>query len=120
MGYINDGLRHRYSKGPGRSRNWWVHIWGGLIRDVSGKHREAMGQAIWLYLYLLLGANWKNGIVLRKISTIADQMGSNKRTIYRWLRRLRKNGYIETRSNGRALKIAITKWRPIHRRDQLN
>ena len=104
------------SQSSGRFHNWWVHIWGGLVRDVRGKHRKAMGQAIWLYLYLLLGANWKNGTAIRKISTMASQMGSNERTIYRWLRILRKSGYIETRSTGRALKILITKWRPIHRR----
>jgi hypothetical protein len=40
-------------------------------------------------------------------------MGLNPRTIERWLRTLRKRGYIRTISNGRTLNISITKWRPV-------
>lgn len=97
------------------ARTWWVHLWGGLVRDSTGKHHRAIKQAIWLYLYLLQGANWKTGLLFRRIATIAVEMGLNPRTIERWLRTLRKRGYIRTVSNGRTLNISITKWRPVSR-----
>ncbi len=112
-GNIREGQHRIFIRRDHGLRDWWVHIWGGLVRDVNGKHRKVMGQAIWLYLYLLLGANWQTGTLLRKIPTIASQMGMTERTVYRWLKVLRENRYIETRSNGRALKVSITKWRPV-------
>lgn len=95
---------------------WWVHLWAGLVRDPTGKHHRAIRQAVWLYLYLLEGANWKTGLLFRRIATIAAEMGLNHRTIERWLRNLRKGGYIRTISNGRTLNISITKWRPVSRK----
>jgi hypothetical protein len=98
------------------TRKWWVHLWAGLVRDPTGKHFRAMKQAVWLYLYLLAGANWRTGLLFRRIATIAADMGLNPRTIERWLRTLRKRGYIRTISNGRTLNISITKWRPVSRK----
>ena len=94
----------------------WIHIWSGLVRDPSGKHRGAMGKALWLYLYLLVVANWKTGVLFRRVSTIAAEMGSNGRTVSRWLSKLRKHGYVESKPTGRALTISISKWRPITRK----
>ena len=75
-----------------------------------------MRQAVWLYLYFLVVANWRHGTLFRKLSTIAAETGFNPRTVQRWLRALRRAGYIVTRSNGRSLLISITKWRPISKR----
>lgn len=97
-------------------KQWWIHIWQGLVIDETSKHQKAMRQAIWLYLYLLMVANWKTGILYRKISTIIKETGFNQRTVQRWLKILREKGYIETCSTGRSLQISITKWRPINKR----
>lgn len=94
----------------------WIHMWSGLVSDPSGKHRTAIGKAIWLYLYLLVVANWKTGTLFRRLSTIAAEMGSNGRTVSRWLATLKKHGYVETKRTGRALTISISKWRPITRK----
>lgn len=72
-----------------------------------------MGSAVWLYLFLLISANRNDGTVLRRQETIAAQTGFNERTVERWLQILRENGYITSTSNGRSLRIRITKWRPI-------
>ena len=98
------------------ARAWWVHLWSGLVRDPSGKHHKAIKQAVWLYLYLLVGANWRTGTLFRRIATIAAETGLNERTVQRWLSTLRKQGYIKTAANGRSLNISITKWRPISRK----
>jgi hypothetical protein len=97
-------------------KTWWVHVWRGLVVDKTGKHQKAMRQAIWLYLYLLLAANWKTGILYRRISTISTETGFNRRSVQRWLSVLRNKGYIETHSTGRSLQISITKWKSITKR----
>jgi hypothetical protein len=95
---------------------WWAHLRSGLVRDPTSKHRKAIGHAIWLYIYLLVVANWESGTLFRRISTIAAETGFNVRSIHRWLRILRKTGYINSSSNGRSVNISITKWRPISRK----
>lgn len=98
---------------PARSsQGWWIHLWSGLVRDPTAKHYKTMGSAIWLYLYLLISANRNDGLVLRRLETIAEQTGYNERTVARWLQELRLAGYITSTSNGRSLRILITKWRP--------
>lgn len=98
------------------SSAWWVHLWGGLVRDPTGKHHKAIKKEVWLYLYLLVGANWRTGTLFRRIATIAAETGLNERTVQRWLASLRKRGYIKTTANGRSLNISITKWRPASRK----
>jgi DNA-binding MarR family transcriptional regulator len=97
-------------------KNWWVHVWQGLVKDEQAKHQKAMRQAVWLYLYLLVAANWKTGAVHRRLSTIISETGFQSRSVSRWLKLLREKGYIETQSTGRALQISITKWKPITRK----
>ena len=99
-------------------KNWWIHLWSGLVLDKQSTHKRAIKQAIWLYLYLLLVANRESGRLYRRLSTIALETGFNPRSIQRWLRALREKGYIETFSNGRSLNISITKWKPISRRSK--
>lgn len=102
------------------SKNWWIHVWQGLAADKQAKHQKAMRQAVWLYLYLLAAANWKTGIVHRRLSTIISDTGFHQRSVSRWLKLLREKGYIETSPIGRALHVSITKWKPITRKkDQL-
>lgn len=98
------------------SRTWWIHLWSGLVLDKEAKHQKQMKQAVWLYLYLLLVANWKTGILYRRVSTIIRETGFNRRSIQRWLKLLREKQYIKTQSTGRSLHISITKWKPILRR----
>ncbi len=90
---------------------WWIHLWAGLARDPTGKHYRSMGNAVWLYLYLLVSANRTNGVVLRRQETIALQTGFSERSVARWLQELREKGYITSTSTGRSLRIQITKWR---------
>ena len=95
-----------------KSQTWWIHLWAGLARDPTGKHYKAMGNAVWLYLYLLVSANRSDGVVLRRMETIVLQTGFSERSVTRWLQELREKGYIISTSNGRSLRITITKWRP--------
>ncbi len=94
-----------------KSLRWWGAIWRGLPVEPTGKHYRAMHCSVWLYLYLVIHADRKTGTLYRRVPTISKDMGISERTIRHWLARLRSFQYITTQSNGRALKIKITKWK---------
>ena len=43
--------------------------------DAEARHYRKMKNAIWLYLYLLLNANRKTGVLMRNIETVSRDMG---------------------------------------------
>lgn len=94
-------------------KSWWAPIWNGLIMDQKARHYSEIRSALWLFLYLVLNADRRTGRLLRKIGTMALDMGISRDTILSWLQRLKQGGYIETRSTGRFLFIQIGKWKAI-------
>jgi len=94
-------------------KQWWAPVWKGLVMDAEAKHYRTMKSAVWLYLYLLLNANRKTGILMRKIETVSTGMGVTRDTAYRWLNVLRKGGYIQTVNTGRSLTIQVTRWKAL-------
>lgn len=96
-----------------RDRIWWGPIWRGLAVEPNGKHYRAMRTSLWLYIYLVIHADRRNGTLIRLLPTIARDMGVKPRTIRQWLSVLKTHGYITTEQTGRALKLAITKWKPL-------
>jgi DNA-binding MarR family transcriptional regulator len=93
-------------------------LWRGLIVDKTAKHYKAIRSAVWLFMYLLLHADRKSGVLSRKIETIAKDMQVDRRTVQYWLTRLRTAGYITVRNSGRSLEIRIQKWKPLRIRDR--
>jgi len=98
---------------PRTQKQWWAPVWKGLVMDAEAKHYRAMKNAVWLYLYLLLNANRKTGILMRKIETVSTGMGITRDTAHRWLNVLRKGGYIQTVNTGRSLTIQMTRWKAL-------
>jgi hypothetical protein len=94
---------------------WWGPIWRGLFVDPAGKHYRTMGRALWLYGYLIVHADRRNGSLYRRIATVARDMQVSKRTIQTWFALLRQHGYIRTKTTGRSLVIEIEKWRPMRK-----
>ncbi len=79
--------------------------------DERATHYRKMKNALWLFLYLVLGANRQTGMLVRKIQTICTDMGLERDTVLRWLKILREGDYIATKSNGRCLSIQVKKWK---------
>lgn len=94
-------------------KQWWAPVWKGLTMDDEAKHYRRMKNAVWLFLYLLVNANRRTGVLMRKVDTICRDMGVARDTALRWLNRLRKSGYIVTLNTGRSLTIQVTKWKPL-------
>jgi hypothetical protein len=94
-------------------KQWWAPVWKGLAMDADAKHYRTMKNAVWLYLYFLLNANRRTGLLMRKIGTVTSDMGVTRDTAQRWLKVLRRGGYIETVNSGRSLTIQVTRWKAL-------
>jgi hypothetical protein len=94
-------------------KQWWAPVWKGLVMDGEAKHYRSMKNAVWLYLYLLLNANRKTGILMRRIETVSRDMGVTRDSALRWFDVLRNNGYVETVNTGRSLTIQVTRWKAL-------
>jgi hypothetical protein len=94
-------------------KDWWAPVWTGLVMDRTAKHYQAMGRAVWLYLYLILNADRKSGLMIRKIKTIAAHTGINERTIRFWMKKLKDHKYISTQNTGRSQIIQPTLWKTL-------
>ena len=106
-------------------KSWWAPVYRGLVCDPKATHYQKMRGALWLYLFLVVHANRQTGHLVRKIRTICNETGLTRRTVLRWLRRLRTEGYITTQNTGRCLEIQVCKWKrlgevtiPAHQRWQ--
>lgn len=94
-------------------KHWWAPVWTGLVMDMKATHCKKIGNAIWLFLYLVLNADRKNGFLKRKIKTICQDMGVNRDTVLRWLKILKEGDYLATVNTGRYLTIHIKKWKSV-------
>lgn len=101
---------------PYREARWWGPVWRGLVVDSTAKHYHAIRSAIWVYVYLIIHANRKTGVLRRKLGTIAKDIGISPRVIQYGVSKLRRGGYITTRNSGRFLEISIAKWKPLKQR----
>lgn len=81
--------------------------------DEEAVHFRKMGNSLWLFLYFLLNANRRTGILIRKVKTISADTGIPRRKIFQWLSTLRQGEYITTKSSGRFLTVQINQWKPL-------
>jgi len=96
-----------------REKNFNTGLRGVLFES---RHYERMGQAIWLYGWLVLRQTRQTGtrgLVLggRPVSyhEIEEETGFHSRTLERWMRVLRREGYIETHATPAGVVVQITK-----------
>lgn len=94
-------------------RGLWAPVWQGLVDDPGGKHAKRMRLAVWLYLYLIVHANWETGRLMRNFQTISNDMGIPIRTLKGWMSILKKFKYVEIVRNPYSISVQITKWNSI-------
>ena len=91
------------------SKKNWISVKRGLSEDP--KHREAMGEALWLYLHIIDAADWELGIVYDwRDLDIANDMSLSQRTVRDWRQRLQDAGYIKCEQRQHSLDIIIHNW----------
>ena len=86
-------------------------LYAGLTTDADAKHYRKMGQAIWLYLYLIANANFKTGILTSQFNDIASEMGLPEATVRSWLGHLTKRHYVSVRRERGEVVFKIAKWK---------
>lgn len=87
----------------------WISVKCGLSRDP--KHRQAMGESIWLFLHMLDSASWDDGICHEwKDEAAAEEMGMPVRTLREHRRKLDELGYITCNQKQYNQDIVIHNW----------
>ena len=96
-----------------RGKDYSTGLRGVLFEE---GHYARMGAALWLYGWLVLRQTHQSGevgFVLGgapvRYREIEEETGFNRRTLERWLGRLRKQGYIETTVGESGVSIRIMK-----------
>lgn len=96
-----------------REKDFNTGLRGVLFEE---KHYARMGAALWLYGWLVLrqthqkgSEGWVLGGAPVSYREIEEETGFNRRTLERWMRTLRKHGYIETDAAPSGVVIRITK-----------
>lgn len=87
----------------------WISVKCGLSRDP--KHRQAMGESIWLFLHMLDRADWESGKVTEwKDEAEADEMSMPIRTLREHRRKLEELDYISCTQKQYGQEITIHNW----------
>jgi len=87
----------------------WISVPCGLSRDP--KHRQAMGESVWLFLHMLDRADWESGKVMEwKDEAEADEMGMPVRTLREHRRKLEELDYISCAQKQYGQEITIHNW----------
>jgi DNA-binding transcriptional regulator YhcF (GntR family) len=96
-----------------RGKDYSTGLRGGLFER---QHYARMGSALWLYGWLVLrqtnqrdGIGWVLGGTPITYREIEEETGFNSRTLERWMRDLRRAGYIETDVVAAGIVVRITK-----------
>lgn len=88
----------------------WIKLKRGLITGAK-KHRPKMGEAIWLYVYLVDQADFETGLVAEYTDLKAGEiLGLGSMTVRYQRRKLEKEGYIECRQVQHGQQVIVTKW----------
>jgi hypothetical protein len=92
-----------------KRRKTWVKLKRGLLIDP--KHRLALGNRIWLYMYMLDVTDWSTGKILEwRDKDAADEMQMPITTIRTQRREIEDAGYISCRQYSNRQTITIKRW----------
>lgn len=106
------------------NRNFYIPVSNGLLEK---KHRDQMGSAIWLFLWLIDKCTseeqdqdgWRGFVLGGSPITaryIAEQLGESERSVRRHLQKLEEHSYIVILSRtGEASSYAVRKSKKFHR-----
>jgi hypothetical protein len=91
------------------AKKTWVKLKRGLLIDP--KHRMALGNRIWLYLFMLDVADWDTGKVIEwRDKAAADELQMPLSTVRTQRREIEEAGYISVNQKHNRLVITIKKW----------
>jgi hypothetical protein len=87
----------------------WIYLKRGLSEDP--KHRQAMGNRIWLFMHIIDRADWETGIVNGWVDREeAEDMRMSWRTLQDQRQELEELGYITCVQKFQCQDIIIHNW----------
>jgi hypothetical protein len=91
------------------TKKTYLFVKRGLIADP--KHRESMGNRVWLYMHIIDRADWESGQVFEwRDKDEADDLSMPWRTVQRQRQELEDMGYISCQQARRGLTVTIHNW----------
>lgn len=93
----------------------WYPQFTGLIKDPEGKHYKKMGMAKWLFDFFCAAADREKGEWTGSLSRIAEETGIPLWTVKRYMRALKKGGYVDARRSPGGITVKVKKYKTIVR-----
>lgn len=92
------------------AKKHWIYIKRGLSEDP--KHRNAMGECVWLYMHIIDRADWETGIAFEwKDKDEASEMSMPVDTLRRQRQKLEELEYIQCKQKQHSQDVVIMEWR---------
>ena len=86
----------------------WITVKRGILEP---KHRFALGELIWLFIYILDLANWEEGVIMEWTDKgAAEEMDMPLATLRDQRRKLEERGYISSERKRYGLRIIVHNW----------
>jgi hypothetical protein len=86
----------------------WITVKRGLLEP---KHRFALGELVWLYLYILDITNWEEGVIEEWLDRGASEdLEMPLATLRDQRRKLEEKGYISTERKQHGVKLIVHNW----------
>lgn len=91
-----------------RGKRTFIKVRRGIL---DGKHRLKLGEAWYLYLFILDSVNWETGTIYEwRDADIAEMLGVYLPTLRNHRKRLEDQGYIVVIQKQHCLEITVNKW----------
>jgi hypothetical protein len=101
--------RDQFLFGDKMSKKNWIYLKRGLSEDI--KHRNAIGECIWLFIHIIDYADWETGIVYDwKDDLVSSEMTMPVTTLRKQRRKLEEQGYIAIQQKQHSLNIIVNNW----------
>ena len=86
----------------------WITVKRGILEP---KHRAALGELIWLFIYILDLTNWEEGIIYDWLDkSAAEEMEMSLATLRDQRRKLEIKGYITCEQKQHGIRIIVHNW----------
>jgi hypothetical protein len=86
----------------------WITVKRGILEP---KHRFALGELIWLFIYILDRTNWEAGVIEEWLDRAAsEEMEMPIETLRDQRRKLEAKGYITCERKQRGIRILVHNW----------
>jgi hypothetical protein len=86
----------------------WITVKRGILEP---KHRFALGELIWLFIYILDRTNWEAGVIEEWLDRgAAEEMEMPLSTLRDQRRKLQEKGYITCENKQHGIRVIVHNW----------